>query len=88
MPKHKWTFKSRFRSGAYSWRGTQLASKRMREAVSKIKNVAKAGGSPGALLGQILISHKSKKWNFNAIFILTMILHVGGVVVYIKEVKL
>ena len=41
MAKHKWTFKSRFRSGTYSWKGTALASKRMREAVSEIKKVAK-----------------------------------------------
>jgi len=41
MAKHKWTFKSRFRPEAYSWNGTALASKRMREAVSEIKRVAK-----------------------------------------------
>ena len=45
MPKHKWTFKSRFRSGIFSWKGTQLAAKRMREAVSEIKKVAKADSS-------------------------------------------
>jgi len=26
MAKHKWTFKSRFKSGVYSWKGTALAS--------------------------------------------------------------
>ncbi len=36
---HKWAFRARFRSRAYSWKGTQLASKRMREAVSEIKKV-------------------------------------------------
>ena len=39
--KHKWTFKFRFRREAYSWNGTALASKRMSEAVSEIKKVAK-----------------------------------------------
>jgi len=39
--KHKWTFKSRFRRETYSWNATALASKRMREAVSEIKKVAK-----------------------------------------------
>ncbi len=39
---HKWTFKSRFRAGAYSWKGSSLASKRLREAVSEIKKVAKS----------------------------------------------
>ncbi len=41
MPKHKWKFKSYFRKQAYGWKGTALASKRMREAVSEIKKVAK-----------------------------------------------
>jgi len=41
MPKHKWKFKSHFRREAYGWKGTSLASKRMREAVSEIKKVAK-----------------------------------------------
>ena len=39
---HKWQFKARFRKGAYSWRGTSLAAKRLREAVSEIKKTAKA----------------------------------------------
>ena len=41
MPKHKWKFKSHFRLQAYGWKGTSLASKRMREAVSEIKKVSK-----------------------------------------------
>ena len=41
MPKHKWKFKSHFRREAYGWKGTAPASKRMREAVSEIKKVAK-----------------------------------------------
>ena len=42
MPtKHKWKFKSYFRREAYSWNGTAKASKRMKEAVSEIKKVAK-----------------------------------------------
>ena len=41
MHKHKWKFKSHFRREAYGWKGTALASKRMREAVSEIKKVAK-----------------------------------------------
>ena len=45
--KHKWTFKSRFRREAYSWKSTQLASKRMREAVSEIKKIAKSDSALG-----------------------------------------
>lgn len=39
---HKWTFKARFRSRAYGWRGSQLAAQRLKEAVSEIKRVAKS----------------------------------------------
>jgi hypothetical protein len=39
--KTAWTFKSRFRAKAYSWKGSSLASKRLKEAVSEIKKVAR-----------------------------------------------
>ncbi len=39
--KHKWTFKARFRSEAYGWKGTKLASQRLREAISEIRKVAR-----------------------------------------------
>ena len=38
---HKWQFKARFRHGTFGWRGAALASKRLREAVSEIRKVAK-----------------------------------------------
>lgn len=38
---YKWTFLSRFRTGAYSWKASRLAGQRLREAVSEIKKVAK-----------------------------------------------
>ena len=41
-PSHKWTFKARFRTNAYSWRGSRLAIKRLKEAVSEIRKVARA----------------------------------------------
>ena len=50
--KHKWTFKSRFRRETYSWNGTALASKRMREAVSEIKKIPK---KDSALAGEGVI---------------------------------
>jgi hypothetical protein len=40
-PKHKWTFTARFRSEAYGWRASALASKRLKEAVSEIRKVAR-----------------------------------------------
>jgi tetratricopeptide (TPR) repeat protein len=42
----KWQFKARFRRSAYGWKGSALASKRLREAVSEIKKVARK--DPGA----------------------------------------
>ena len=45
MPKHKWKFKSHFRREVYAWNGTAKASKRMKEAVSEIKKIAKKDSS-------------------------------------------
>ena len=39
--KHKWTFPARFRTGAYSWKASRLACRRLREAVSEIKKAAR-----------------------------------------------
>ena len=47
MPKktaastRKWTFPARFRKGMYSWKGSQKAAVRVKEAVSEIKAVAR-----------------------------------------------
>jgi tetratricopeptide (TPR) repeat protein len=37
----KWVFTSRFRTNAYGWKGSKLACKRIKEAVSEIKKVAR-----------------------------------------------
>jgi hypothetical protein len=39
---HQWAFKARFRVRAYGWRGSALASKRLKEAVREINAVAKS----------------------------------------------
>ncbi|MFO8091115.1 MAG: hypothetical protein R6U13_14850 [Desulfatiglandaceae bacterium] len=39
-PKHTWQFKARFRRNAFGWR-SQLPVKRVKEAVSEIKKVAR-----------------------------------------------
>lgn len=44
----KWTFPSRFRTGAYSWKASRLACQRLREAVSEIKKVARKDPVLGA----------------------------------------
>jgi hypothetical protein len=41
-PSKHWTFPARFRTNAYGWRGTALASQRLKEAVTEIKKVAKS----------------------------------------------
>jgi hypothetical protein len=45
MAKHRWDFTGRFRRGAYGWKGTALATKRMKEAVSEIKKAARSDSS-------------------------------------------
>ena len=39
--KHSWAFKARFRTRAYGWKGSSLAIRRLKEAVSEIKMVAR-----------------------------------------------
>jgi hypothetical protein len=41
-PKHKWTFRARFRYRAFGWKGSRLACQRLKEAVTEIKKVTKA----------------------------------------------
>ncbi len=38
---HKWTFAARFRTNAYGWKGSRLACKRIKEAVSEIRKIAR-----------------------------------------------
>ncbi len=49
---YKWTFPARFRTRGYSWKASRLASKRLREAVSEIKKIARKDpvfGAEGAV---------------------------------------
>ena len=49
---HKWTFTSRFRTNAFGWKGSRLASQRIKEAVSEIRKVARKDpllGAEGAI---------------------------------------
>lgn len=41
IARHPWAFKARFRARAYGWKGSSLAVKRLKEAVSEIKKVAR-----------------------------------------------
>ena len=45
---HKWIFPARFRTGAYGWKSSKLACKRLHEAVSEIKKVARKDPVLGA----------------------------------------
>jgi tetratricopeptide (TPR) repeat protein len=51
MPKskpHKWTFTARFRTNAFGWRGSGLACKRIKEAVSEIRTITRNDSLLGA----------------------------------------
>ena len=39
--KHTWAFKASLRARAFGWNGSSLACRRLSEAVSEIKKVAK-----------------------------------------------
>ncbi len=57
-PVQKWQFKARMRARSYNWRGTALATARLKAAVSEIKKVAKtdpvaAGGGVVSLMERI-----------------------------------
>lgn len=56
---HKWTFKARFRTNAYGWKGTGLASKRLKETVSEIKRAAK---SDPVLAGNGCVALMERLW--------------------------
>src|SRR5476649_1670825 len=56
---HRWAFKARFRSRAFDWRGSALASKRLKEAVREINSVAK---SDRVLAAEGCISLMERLW--------------------------
>ena len=56
---HRWAFKARFRARAYGWRGSSLASKRLKEAVREINAVAK---SDPALAAEGCVSLMERLW--------------------------
>ncbi len=52
-PTHKWAFRSRFRTNAFGWKASKLASQRLKEAISEIKAVARVDpliAADGAIL--------------------------------------
>jgi hypothetical protein len=56
---HKWNFQARFRRGAFGWRGTALASKRITEALSEITKAARSDPILGAHGAVVLLSRLS-----------------------------
>ena len=49
---HKWTFTARFRKNAFGWKGSSLACKRIKEAVSEIRKIVRKDpllGAEGAI---------------------------------------
>ena len=68
----------------YGYDKNRAKNNKGRVPESVLHLLALVGGSPGALLGQIVFSHKTKKWNFNVVFILIIIVQMVGVVMYRK----
>jgi hypothetical protein len=56
---HRWAFKSSFRSHAFGWRGSALAARRLKEAVSEIRAAAK---SDHVLAGDGAVSLMERLW--------------------------
>src|SRR4029077_20356662 len=56
---HRWAFKARFRAHAYGWRGSALASTRLKEAVREVNSVAKSDRVLGA---QGCASRRERRW--------------------------
>ena len=56
---HKWTFKTRFRTGAYGWKASVLASRRLKEAVREIERAAK---SDPVLAGEGVVTLLERLW--------------------------
>jgi hypothetical protein len=56
---HKWNFQARFRRGAFGWRGTALASKRITEALAEITKAARSDPILAAHGAVVLLSRLS-----------------------------
>jgi len=56
---HKWEFQARFRRGAFGWRGTAPATKRIDEALSEIKKAARTDPVAAAQGAVVLLSRLS-----------------------------
>ena len=52
-----WAFRTRFRRGAFGWKGTQLAIGRINEALTEIRAVARHD-TPCAAAGAVLLLEK------------------------------
>ncbi len=57
--KPKWVYKARFRSSAYGWRGTGLATKRLKESVTEIRKVAR---TDPVLAGEGAVTLMERLW--------------------------
>ena len=49
---HPWHFKVYFRTGIYSWRGSQLASKRLKEAFNQLPGLSLASSNDNLMLNK------------------------------------
>ena len=71
----------------YGYDKNRAINSKGRVPESVLHLLALIGGSPGALFGQIVFGHKTKKLKFRVIFVMTVIVQAVGVVVYLNYVK-
>jgi|TARA_A100001391_G_C4896282_1_gene232357 uncharacterized membrane protein YsdA (DUF1294 family) len=65
---------------AYAIDKSAAENGRWRTQENTLHLLALVGGWPGAILGQMLLRHKSKKKAFRQVFWLTIILNIAGLV--------
>jgi len=68
----------------YGYDKFQARNNRQRIPEMILHLLALIGGSPGALLGQVLFRHKTKKYRFLIVFVMIMILQAIVIVVWMS----
>ena len=70
----------------YGWDKRQAKKQKRRIPEKRLHLLTLAGGTPGALLGQITFRHKTKKKRFQVVFVGTVLLQLAliATVIYLK----
>ncbi len=68
----------------YGWDKWRAIRDKQRVPEATLHLLALAGGSAGALVGQVLFRHKTSKTRFRLVFLLVLMIQVAAVVAYFK----